>query len=256
MFRTFCVLLLLIVLQSCSQKAVKSKHVLIALSKDNTAHTCQLWLKRYASNIDFIDMYKVSPDSINLILNKCNGIIITGGNDIQPALYGKANDSSRCEQFAPKRDTLDQLLINYAKTTHIPILGICRGAQIINVTYGGTLYTDIPSQIGTTVIHRSKDRIVYHDINILPNSLLHQISQATQVEVNSIHHQSIEKVANNLKAVAWSADGVIEAIEPQKSADFLLGVQWHPELLDSTSPVSKNIAMYFIQKVSEQQTPK
>lgn len=157
------------------------------------------------------------------------GIIMIGGGDIAPSYFnelphpqlGKINDL---------QDRYDVALVRLAQAAEIPILAICRGEQILNVVAGGTLYQDIPSQIGSSVNHRQKTpkREGAHTIKIDSTSHLSQImGGATSLYVNSFHHQSVKEVGRGLRAVAWSSDGVIEALESLDGR--VICVQFHPE---------------------------
>jgi putative glutamine amidotransferase len=130
-----------------------------------------------------------------------------------------------------------------------PILGICRGLQVINVFKGGTLHLDNGED--KNVIHKKETIDKIHQVKVEKNSFFHSIVKENSGEVNSAHHQSIEKLGADLKAVAYSEDGIIEAIESSNLDDeFILAVQWHPERMgDLESPFSKNIRKALIDKI-------
>lgn len=134
----------------------------------------------------------------------------------------------------------------------MPVLGICRGEQILNVSNGGSLFTDIPTDIGKKVSHRN-DTMAYHHITIKEGTLLYKICGVKEGIVNSAHHQCVDKIAGNFVVSANADDGVVEAYElrDRNFQPFMLGVQWHPERLPKDSPLSLPIAKYFIQKASE-----
>ena len=129
----------------------------------------------------------------------------------------------------------------------MPILGICRGEQILNVANGGSLFTDIPTDIGKTVSHRN-DSLAYHHVTLAEGSLLYKICGVKEGTANSAHHQCVDKIAGNFVVSANADDGVVEAYELKdlKSYPFMLGVQWHPERLDAKNPLSTPIDDYFI----------
>lgn len=159
-----------------------------------------------------------------------DGLIISGGQDVSPYNYGQEPSPLLGETF-PERDTYEMLLLEEAKKRNLPILGICRGFQIINVAGGGTLYQDL-SLIGKSVLKHnqvSKPTLKTHKIHIEENSVISEIF-GKETMVNSFHHQALDKVADDFKVVARASDGVVEAIQ-HKTYKFLVGVQWHPEML-------------------------
>ena len=185
------------------------------------------------------------------VLQSCAGILIVGGNDVEPGRYGKGDEIKKCGTIRPDRDYVDSLMITYAMQHQLPLLGICRGEQMLNVNQGGTLFTDIPTDIGKNVVHRNAPgpdhaAIAMHKINVKGGSLLQDICHVTSGEVNSLHHQSIEKIALGFSLGAVAEDGAVEAIESRQSKNFMLGVQWHPELLPLSHPLGGPIGRYFI----------
>lgn len=175
----------------------------------------------------------VTTDSITLanILNRLDGIILTGGEDISPSYYHES-PIPQLGQVDSLRDVYDMSLIRFASHRNIPMLGICRGEQLINVAFGGTLYQDIPTQHPSNVQHRQKETssIPTHFINILPGSTLAKITGCTQLNVNSHHHQAIKQVAPGFKVIAWATDSIPEAIESSYGYP-IWGMQYHPEAL-------------------------
>lgn len=166
-----------------------------------------------------------------------HGILIPGGADVDPALYDQPNTAS--EGIDPATDDLDLRLIRLAQRHHLPLLGICRGIQVINVALGGSLYQDLPTQRDASVNHNVKKPLKGHPVRLEPNSRLAGIL-GTQAEVNSYHHQGLDCLAKGLRAVAWSEDGLIEAIEGEN----LLAVQWHPERMTELSEVQALFAEF------------
>ena len=168
---------------------------------------------------------------IKVLRDQMSGILIPGGGDIDPTSYA-ADDHPAIANVIPERDALEKALIELAVRTNWPVLGICRGVQILNVTLGGTLYTHIPDQVVTTIRHDqppSVDRsYLAHDVNILPDTLLATITGCNSLKVNSRHHQAIKEPAQKLAVTAHASDGLIEAVELPKHR-FCVGVQWHPE---------------------------
>ena len=167
------------------------------------------------------------------LLDRLDGILLSGGGDIDPALYG-TRDDGWSQNRSELRDTLEKALVVYAVERDLPLLGICRGCQMLNAALGGTLYTDIASQFNTRTVHDQPDSkdpgYLVHDVEILPGTLLAGITGLPSLRVNSRHHQAIVELAPVLRVTARAKDGLIEGVElPEKK--FCLGVQWHPEAL-------------------------
>lgn len=239
---------------SC-QETIPEKQVLkIAISKAVPAKSYQnyfRWIHSVDSTVECLDMYHLSYDSAILILKECDGLLLTGGTDIYPGRYGKEEDTARCWNADFKRDTMEYKLIKEAIKLEMPIMGICRGLQNLNVYFDGTLYVDLPTDLDTIVNHRSsKSYKAEHEIQIQQGSLLHEISGVTSGIVNSNHHQGIEVLAYQLNGISKTQDGLIETIELKNRGDypFLLGVQWHPERMDYSNPLSGKIAHRFVEE--------
>ena len=168
------------------------------------------------------------------VLQTIDGVLLTGGGDVDPAFYGEDRHET-VQDAEPGRDEFELDLARRAIEEDVPLLAICRGAQVLNVATGGTLVQDIPSAVTTELTHsltEPKD-CVAHDIRVDADSRLHgalggTVSASCACRVNSRHHQSVGKLGRNLKASATAPDGVIEGIEAPE-ATFCLGVQWHPE---------------------------
>lgn len=210
---------------------------------------------------------------------KLDGILLPGGPDIHP-LYYKAEDNPvkyNTEYDSIKRDEAERIIINCAKLYKIPLLGVCRGMQAINIFYGpipGHLFQDIPSlNLTPSICHRGKDcsrlgsrfgtgpavsesrsgsgdmPVAYHNINILTDSRLYSIlSNKKRVKVNSYHHQSVKSLGPDLKIVARADDQIVEAIESKNPNHFVLGIQFHPEIMIVSDPNSElnQIYKYFV----------
>ncbi len=161
-----------------------------------------------------------------------DGVLLAGGGDVDPSRFHGAMHPKVAEVF-PERDELEIALARRAFAEGKPLLAICRGIQVLNVALGGTLYTDIPDQVPTPVQHRGQGplrNLCAHQVRVEPTSRLAGILGTTNLCVNSFHHQAIRDLAPSLRAVAWSDCGLIEAVEGDEHP-FLLGVQWHPELM-------------------------
>ncbi len=173
----------------------------------------------------------LDPQTLRAIYERVDGILLPGGGDIAPEFYG-ATPHEKTDLIIRERDIAEIQIAKWAVADDLPIFGICRGHQVFNVAMGGTLYQDIPSQIQTPFTHDIEKGMprntLLHDIKIAPNSKLAQILKTDQIMVNSLHHQSVMKPAENVQVTAYAPDGVIEASElPDKH--FALTVQWHPE---------------------------
>ena len=168
------------------------------------------------------------------LYRRCAGLLLVGGDDVDPALYG-AEPHAKLGVVEPLRDEVELALARRAAGEHLPLLGICRGIQLINVALGGTLYQDIPSEIEGALDHRESwlrgDRAyLAHPISIEPDSWLAEQLDTASAQVNTLHHQALRDLAPGLRVVARAPDGVIEAVEGT-GAGFLAAVQCHPENL-------------------------
>jgi putative glutamine amidotransferase len=164
-------------------------------------------------------------------LEGLDGVLLPGSSsDIDPARFGE-EPHPRLGKMVPERDALDFALLEYSEKAGLPVLGICFGAQSLNVFRGGTLIQDIPSIVSAPVFHDDHgepEKPARHVVQMSTDSLLARLAGAATAEVNSFHHQSVAKVGGNLRAVATAPDGVVEAIE-DVNGRFVVGVQWHPE---------------------------
>ena len=173
-------------------------------------------------------------ESPRQLMDQIDGLLLTGGGDIDPVLYREERHPS-VEDAEPGRDEFEIDLARRAMQTQLPLLAICRGAQVLNVAAGGTLLQDIPSTIETTLLHSITEpkNAIAHDIAIAPGSRLETVlgtavTGRQTCRVNSRHHQSVGRIGESLVASATADDGVVEAIEAP-AEEFCVGVQWHPE---------------------------
>jgi putative glutamine amidotransferase len=184
----------------------------------------------------------ISRDALAECVRRTDGVLLTGGDDVDPRLYTKRlpGQVRRTVGITPDggaRDFRELLLLDEIFRQHKPLLAICRGHQILNVALGGTLLADIPSQMPRALNHRRLDKRneTVHEVCLTPGSLLAKITGKAKLAVNSSHHQAIGRVAEPLQAVAVSRDGLVEGVELKPDvADrlpFLLSVQFHPERL-------------------------
>lgn len=181
------------------------------------------------------------PETLLHIFDRLDGVFITGGVDVDPSHYGESK-LPLCGVTDPDRDTVEIALLRHALDRNLPILAVCRGIQILNVTCGGTLYQDVTAQVPAAMKHdyfptpeQPSRKFLAHDINVKSNSRLGRILGDAVVPVNSMHHQAIKDLAPNLAPTAYAADGIIEAVESLDER-YLIAVQWHPEELTETHP--------------------
>ena len=183
-------------------------------------------------------------DSLTVVeeaLALADALILTGGADINPFLYGE-DKLPECGVLQPRRDQLELMVYHAALRRKMPILGICRGHQLVNVANGGSLYQDIAAQTGSSLVHPRHDapQDCVHEVTIVKDSLLYQVLGVETLTVNSRHHQAVHKLGHDLRVTATAPDGTIEAVEFTKSYPMLC-VQWHPENIDNLYPQQKKI---------------
>lgn len=188
-----------------------------------------------------------NPELAVATLQLCDGIILSGGEDVDPQFYSQ-EPHQKIGPTIPERDVFEMAIVKYVLEHNMPLLAICRGMQILNVALGGSLIQDIPSQVQdsmkhTQIIERSRDS---HGVTIHEDSKLYQIFGTDKVRVNSLHHQALDAIANDLRVVARSSDGIVEAVEYIEPSTFTIGVQWHPESMASTNPYMNALFAEFI----------
>jgi putative glutamine amidotransferase len=169
--------------------------------------------------------------AIDPLLDRLDGICLSGGPDLDPATYHERKHPE-VGPVEPELDHFELEVARHADTRGLPILAICRGLQAINIARGGTLHQHLPDRPGKHLNHRQKapgDRVT-HSVEISPDSQLYSLMRRKKVRVNSFHHQAVRKLGRGLRAVAWAPDGVIEGLEAP-GRDFLVAVQWHAETL-------------------------
>lgn len=177
-----------------------------------------------------------------------DGYLFTGGHDIFPKLYGEEKKQT-CGSPCEMRDELEPYLYRMALDENKPVLGICRGIQLINVLEGGTLYQDLPTEYKTDVEHHMEppyDRTV-HSVDIMTESPLYDLLEKSHMDVNSYHHQAIKALGSGLEIMAVSEDGLVEAVyRPDKK--FVWGVQWHPEFIYKKDEDAGKILRKFVRE--------
>ncbi len=184
------------------------------------------------------------------IYERLDGILIPGGVDINPAEYGEAV-RPECGNLDPARDRVELQLTRWAMEDGKPVLGLCRGLQVINVAAGGTLWQDLASQDGAFQKHDyfptagfERDHLA-HEVDVVTTTKLSKFLESPRVPVNSMHHQGIKVLGNGLVASAVAPDGLIEGVEGETDA-FLIGVQWHPEVFEMADPHIRHLFGGFI----------
>jgi len=245
--KLFVFLLITGSLISCQPKAESN---LILISKDYNGHI-QAWMKDLNPNNKLRIFYNIPADSMQYFLKEADAMIIGGGRDIHPSIYNKPDYAEVCGSFDHFRDSIEILMINYAMSNKVPVLGICRGHQILNAVNGGSLIPDIPSFIPESELQHRSDSADAHKIEILENSWLAAIMTDKNYWVNTRHHQCVDVVAPNFIVAARSADGIIESIEIKDKSihPFAKGVQWHPESL--RTDLSNNIGKLFLKQIAK-----
>lgn len=231
--------------------AFSQRHkIYIATVKEN--RNIENYVKHVNTNVVLIDFMKLDKKKWTSYLKKCSGLLLSGGYDIDPSCYGKSTLSPYCKT-ENHRDEIELELLNYAMKDSLPILGICRGMQLLNVYFKGELCVDIPtfcSTDSTQIIHRDpkQQKDVTHPITIQTNSELFSILGIENTTVNSWHHQCVSFLGENLKVAAQSPDKNIESIEWQNGLNdrWILGVQWHPERFYKEKPENIKIIEAFI----------
>jgi putative glutamine amidotransferase len=191
-----------------------------------------------------------AEDSIvESILETVDGILFSGGADIDARYFGEEN-MKYGGKISPERDSFELLLARKAIARKMPVLGICRGLQLLNIVLGGTLHQDIYANRGQGEILKhwqdAPDWYPVHDIRIKAGSRLHSIYGTEGLSVNSFHHQAIKDAGSGLSIIASSSDGIVEAVEGTDS-NFIVAVQWHPEDMWQENPVHLKIFEAFIE---------
>jgi putative glutamine amidotransferase len=238
-----------VLLISCNVKKKEPLRIALSSATDNY----EKWIHRSDSTVVIVDFNKMRIGQAVQLLSACDGLLLTGGEDVVPSYYGKTADTARCETN-PGRDSLEFALIRRAMELGMPILGICRGQQILNVAMGGTLIIDIPTDHPSTTMHQLKEYTkCFHHVTLNKSSNLRAIFQADTGWVTSNHHQAVEKIAPGFRAVAWSRDGIIEAIEYANPASkpFLQAVQWHPERMAADNALSDPLMKAFLKSAGK-----
>lgn len=180
-------------------------------------------------------------DSLETLWSRLDALVLTGGGDIDPARYGEASHATVAD-VSEARDELELTLTRRAVEDGLPVLGICRGVQVINVALGGSLHQDIATDVPGALPHSQKEarHQPTHAVKVPgEGTRLAAIVGVPQLNVNSMHHQAIKRPGQGLREVAWAPDGVVEALELAADDRFVVGVQWHPEELVGHDPTAR-----------------
>jgi putative glutamine amidotransferase len=168
------------------------------------------------------------PVDVPILLDRCDGLVIPGGGDIDPDTYGETPETDTLYGMRPDADAFEVALVLEAARRHIPLLAICRGLQIVNVAFGGTLHQDLPEHPKDLM---SRAFAGHYRTAVVPGTRLHRVVGRDEVVVNSLHHQAVKELGDGLRIGATAGDGVVESIEASDPMWDMVAVQWHPECL-------------------------
>ncbi|HWT06713.1 MAG TPA: gamma-glutamyl-gamma-aminobutyrate hydrolase family protein [Xanthomonadales bacterium] len=236
---------------------VKLPRILVTASRDGAASEYLAALRAAGASPKQI----VPGDAARAALEGAAGVVLTGGIDVDPAAY-RAPASPFVTETEPERDVFEIDVLRGARERGLPVLCICRGLQVANVAFGGTLIADVPHHLADTAAlshdvgepgqHGSWRIVPEHVVNVEPDSALARIAGTTTLATNAAHHQAVDRCADDLRIVARTADGIIEALEARFDTPFWLAVQWHPESTYATDGASRAIFTAFVAAAQEQ----
>lgn len=181
-------------------------------------------------------------------VDKVDGMVFPGGEDFDPVLFGEEKLDA-CGEIVPERDKQELYTYHYLLATGKPFLAICRGAQLVNIAQGGTLYQDIPTQYDTQLRHENENKSA-HRVEVVEGTLLHKLSGLHELTVNSRHHQAVKDLGKDLRVNAISEDGIIEGIEFTNGYPGL-AFQWHPENLAPTQPEMQRLFDWLVREAEK-----
>ena len=200
-----------------------------------------------AGGLPVIFPFTADETKLDRLLGLCDGVLLTGGHDVSPTLYGE-QPLKGLVCSSRMRDDMETVVLQKAMAADLPILGICRGIQFINAALGGTLYQDLPAQHPSAVVHKQNPPYDQpaHEVRLFRDSPMQRCLKAETIGVNSYHHQAVKELAPGLEIMAEAPDGIVEAL-CAPDARFLWAVQWHPEFSWRTDPNSIKIFQAFVE---------
>ena len=240
----------------------QNKTSIIGILGNNYPITDANPIERYAINNPYLEAVVLSggiplpipclsdSEQLKVILDMCDGLLLPGGVDVNPSYYDE-DPHQQLGFVQPDMDAIGIKLIQLAAERKMPMLGICRGGQMLNVAFGGSLYQDIAATYEKPSIqHQQKapSSLAMHKIKVEEGTLLFEIIGSTEVFTNTLHHQAVKALGKDLIVSARASDGIIEAIESEDRT--ILGLQWHPELMIHTQPEMNKIFAHFIHTMS------
>jgi len=227
----------------CSCQKQESKTIILSKASEDYVK----WMED--DNIIILDAYNIK--NTDSILALADGIILTGGEDINPLQYNDTINLAVCGDIDYQRDTLERKLFDFAMEHKISLIGVCRGMQMMNVASGGSLYGDIPTEIGISVIHRNNGEVNHKIVLTDTCSLIFPLGTDT-IMVNSWHHQGLKIMPNHLRVIARAFDGLAEAVVMDKSVHpFMIAVQFHPERLGKENAIHQTMKKSFYKEISK-----
>lgn len=209
---------------------------------------------RAAGGIPVILPLDLTEEDLTQLVGEFDGFLFTGGPDVHPFYFGEETQA-HCGNVCLRRDTMEVALLKLVMAEQKPILGICRGVQLINIGLGGDIYQDIPSQFHEDFPIAHTQPFYYdtpcHSVKVTPGTLLARISQSGSLRVNSMHHQAVRRVAAGLIASGHAPGGLVECIE-KPDYPYLIGVQWHPEYLWEQDEAARRLFASFVEAAGTQ----
>ena len=198
-----------------------------------------------------VPLFNNDEDTLRELFERVDGILVPGGVDMHPSSYGEA-PHPRLGNVDPARDRTEILMAKWAVEEKKPYLGLCRGAQVLNVAQGGSLWQDLDAQFDGAIKHDyfpnsgyARDYLA-HEVCIAPGSRLRHAMQVDKLSVNSMHHQGLKEIGRGLTVTAVAPDGLVEAVELDDDSAFVVGVQWHPEVFELTDPHTRHLFNEFV----------
>jgi putative glutamine amidotransferase len=198
-----------------------------------------------------VPLFEDDDATLRELYERVDGILVPGGVDMDPRTYGEA-PHPKLGNIDPARDRTEMLMAKWAVEDRKPYLGLCRGAQVLNVAQGGSLWQDLDAQYSGAIKHDyfpnsgfERDYLA-HEVSIKAGSRLRSASNSDSIAVNSMHHQGLKAIGRGLSATAFAPDGLVEAVELDDDGAFVVGVQWHPEVFDMSEPKTGHLFREFL----------